>query len=723
MKRRKRSGPSSSASAADFSANSTRSSRRNFAQPPRKHDTAAPTRQASRRPTLLAAGLIALATAAAYHNSFRGPFVYDDLRAIAENPTIRRLWPIGPVLSPPPSGVTVAGRPLLNLSLAMNYALSGLNVWSYHATNLLIHIAAALLLFGIVRRTFLMPALRDRCGKAACWLALASTLIWTVHPLQTESVTYIVQRAESLAGLFCLLTLYGVIRGVWSAGVPPAHEDAGETPALRSRRPWLWYAVAVSACLLGMATKEVMVTAPLIVLLYDRTFLAGSWKEAWRQRWGLYVGLAATWALLAYLVLSAGLIGRRVEVGAPDWLSYARSQPSVILHYLRLAVWPSRLCLHYDWPVAHDLWAILPGAMVLAVLLAAAVWGLWKRTAYGFFAAWFLLTLAPTSSILPLGQLAAEHRMYLPLAAVTTLAIAGAYILWEKLDKGTGLFCRTGPEGASHQRAPSPFSWAAPAGVLALVLLALGSATVRRNLDYQSPLAIWQDTVAKDPTNAFAHANLAAAWDEAGNTAEAIRHFREALRLKPHLAEIHNNLGIVLANLGRLDEAMEHYRQALRLKPGFAQAHRALADALAGLGSSQQAIEHYRQALRLEPGSAETHNNLGIALLRSGQPQQAIAQFDEALRINPSFVEAHNNLGNVLTVVGRPAEAIEHCERALQLQPDHPLAHCNLANAMVAVGRSGEAIEHYRRALRLKPDYAEAKAKLNEVLEEKKLRP
>ena len=174
-------------------------------------------------------------------------------------------------------------RPIVNLSLAVNYACGGTAVWGYHAFNLTAHVFAAWTLFAIVRRTLLSPRLRESFGSAAGPLALVATLIWTVHPLSTNAVTYVIQRTEVLAGLFYLLTLYCVIRG---------HV---------ARRPWTWYVAAVAACLLAVGSKESAVSAPLVVMLYDRIFLAPSWREVFRRRCGLYVGLAATWGLTALL--------------------------------------------------------------------------------------------------------------------------------------------------------------------------------------------------------------------------------------------------------------------------------------------------------------------------------------------------------------------------------------------------------------------------------------
>ena len=663
---------------------------------------------ASWRTIIAAAGVIALAGVVAYCNSFGGTYAYDDQEAIVENLTIRRLWPIWPVLTPPPHGETVSGRPLLNLSLAINYAFGGLNVWDYHATNLLIHIGAALVLFGILRRTFLLPALRDRFGGAAAPLALASTLLWMLHPLQTESVTYIVQRAESLMGFFYLLTLYCVIRGAGAGTVPffalrdaalPA-DAAGEKgdcpPSLRSPYAWPWYAAAVLACLLGMATKEVVVTAPLVVLLYDRTFLAGSFRQALWRRWGLYVGLVATWGRLAYLVCSTGLIARQAELGAPDSWSYARTQPGVILHYLRLSFWPTRLCMSYEWPVANRLGETLPGTIVVGLLLAATVWGLIGRRVWGFLGAWFLLILAPTSSFMPLNQLVHEHRTYLSLAALAVLVVTGGYALWGRLL----------PKSTRPGYGATAVQWTAPAVVLAALLLTLGYITVQRNSVYRTSLAIWQDTVDKCPASPVAHNNLGNALTALARTEEAMQHYRQALRLKADYADAYNNLGKAQDDLGRTEEAIKLYRAALHLRPNKAVPHFNLGHALADLGRTEEAIEHYRQALQLNPEYADAHNNLGNLLARRGETNRAIAHYQEALRLKPDYADAHNNLAAVFAAKGMTREAIEHLQQALQLRPDNADAHNNLAAALAQAGKTEEAIRQYQEAARLKPDLA-----------------
>ena len=264
-----------------------------------------PPRAASRPPrerflTLALAAVILAAGAWAYSNSFGGVFVLDDVRAIVRNPSIRTLWPLSVPLSPP-SESTVAGRPVANLSFALSYAM-GAEPAPFHAGNLFIHLAAALALFGVVRRTLLSPRLRERFEAVAPWMAFAIALLWVVHPLQTAAVTYVVQRVESLMGLLYLLTLYCAIR-------------ASEGPGRR----W-WAAAAVVSCAAGMGTKETMVTAPVMVALWDWLFCEPEKGRPAGIRRGLVGALAASWLLLAFLV-SREFRGPSIDLSPGDGLA------------------------------------------------------------------------------------------------------------------------------------------------------------------------------------------------------------------------------------------------------------------------------------------------------------------------------------------------------------------------------------------------------------------
>ena len=503
----------------------------------------------------LAAGLIVLAGVAVYWNSFAGVFVFDDFTSIIDNPTIRQWWRLDQVFRPPcDKGETVAGRPLLNFSLAVNYAISGTKTWSYHLVNLALHLFNGVLLFDLLRRTLQRPALPWSVRNHALWLAVIIAGLWTVHPLQTESVTYIVERAEAVVALFYLLTLYCVLRSVES-----------------SRSGW-WKTGAVVACVLGMASKEVMVTAPVITLVYDRTFLAGSFGEAWRRRRKLYWAMAATWLLLVGLVLSTGLIFGGAESWIPPRGAYLLTQPKVILQYLRLAAWPYPQHYCYHWPVSKSWQDIWPSLSVVLVCGIAALWAMRRRPMWGFLGMWFFGILAPTSSIVPLRDVIVERRMYLPLIAVlaTTVLVAHA----------------AGLAGVRRGWMSARTSRVVGASLVAVVAVALGMATVARNRIYQSELAIWEDTVRSAPNNARAQNSLGLELAKSGNLSKAIEHCQEAMRLTPDDAEVHTNLANALASVGRLPEAIEHYEEALRLNPDCPGLHANLGNALTSVGTS-----------------------------------------------------------------------------------------------------------------------------------------
>ncbi len=607
----------------------------------------APSSSASRPPPgrrwrpRLAAGLLAGAVLLTYANTLTVPLLLDDQSAIAENPTLTDLTNLGAVLAP--ARTTTSGRPLLNLSFALNYAWSGPAVAGYHAVNLAIHVGAALLLLGVVRRTLRSPGCVGRYGAVARPLGVFVALLWAVHPLLTGAVTYLSQRAESLMGLCYLLTLYGFIRSV------------------DSPRPARWAAMSAAGCWLGMMTKEVMLTAPVLVLLYDRAFWAPSLRAAWSRRRWYYVALALSWALLAYLMVSSRLGERDVGLRAgPDWVHYALTEFKGVVWYARLALWPDPLVFDYGPEILVREFAPVAGyALGVLAALAGTGWLWWRgRTGLGFVAAAYFLLLAPTSSFLPImGQPLAESRMYLPLAAIIVLGVLG---LQAALPRAVWLVL----------------------GALAMGLCLL---SVRRNQDYRSALVLWEDTIRKQPENSRGRYNLA----------------NELVKLP-----------------GRSAEAIAHYEAALRLQPDLVSAHTQVARLLALLPERlPDAVAHYEQAVALEPDTAEWHFHLANLLARlPGRLPEAFTQYEAALRLQPDFVAAHYNYANKLAnVPGRLPAALGHYEAVLRLDPNLPEAHKNFALALANLGRFDEAVRQLEAALALRPDYREAQELLGPV--------
>ena len=598
----------------------------------------------------------------AYSNSFGGVFLFDDIPHIVNNARIQRLTPIDTWLH--------TRRPIVNLSLALNYHEGKLAPWGYHLVNLAVHVLAGLVLFGIVRRTIVLlrgPA--DASIRSATWLAAAAALLWVVHPIQSQSVTYIVQRGESMMGLFYLLTLYCVIRGSQSA-------EATHRAASR-----LWYVAAVVCCGLGMGSKAVMVTAPLVVFLYDWVFLGRGVADMVRRRRWLYGGLAATWLVLWWVGIGGVLkpeatgpatVGFAVK-GVTPW-QYAISQPGVMLHYLRLCVWPAGQCLDYDWPKVESAGqAVLP-AMVVLVMLAATGWALWRKTWVGFLGAWFFVILLPTSSFIPIRDLAFEHRMYLPLAAVVLLAVVCGHEVIARL-------CRARPTLAVWR------PWISTPVVILLVLV-LGLATVRRNRVYHSRKAMWRDVISIAPHNARARLGLGLILYEEGNLSGALEQYRRAVQLKPRYAQARTNLGLVLGKLGRTEEAVAQLQSAIEIKPMLMKAYRNLADIYVRRGELDRGIRLYRQALGINPSWSLGHTRLGVILAMQDKRSEARAEFSEAIRTDPLSAEPRYCLGVALQQAGQPVKAIKQFRAVLQIEPGHVDAKRRLESLIAQQARS-----------------------------------
>lgn len=613
--------------------------------------------------------ILSLAALAGYWNTFTAPFIFDDIPAIAENKTIRDLSRPGELLVPGAlRGSGVAGRPVVNLSLALNRAISGDAVWSYHAFNLLVHICAGLALFGWVRRTLRLLPRSPALTRGSTELAFAVALLWLIHPLQTESVTCVIQRTESLCGLFFLLTFYTFVRAV---------DDANPR----------WLLVTVACCLAGSATKELMAVAPVLLVLFDRTFIGGSFGSRARGHWHLRFA-AVSWLVVTFLLWRSDVRGGTVGFGrGMEWWHYALTQLDAVTMYLKLAVWPHPLVLDYGTGVVREFAAVWPQALLLAALVALTGWALGRRPALGFVGAWFFVILAPSSSVIPLiTQTMAEHRMYLPLAAVIVLGVIG----WQRV-AGRGFW----------------------PGIAAAALAMLGL-TVARNHDYRSTEAIWRDNLAKRPDSLRAHLTLGQLADAAGRNAEAVTHGEAALRAYPQDGDVRFNLAFSLEKAGRLDEAAARYREAVQLQPSFLPPHIKLGALALRLGRLDEAIAEFEAVTRLKPDSAEDEFNLAQAYATAGRYAEAIDHYQESARIVPDRAETHRRLGNAWIKQRGYAEAERAYRAALQLEPQDFESQVNLAGVLRAQGRLAEAIPCYEAALRIKfdPRVAEALAQL-----------
>ena len=648
------------------------------------------------------AAILVVAAAAAYWNSMQGVFVYDSVDSIRDNPHIRKLWPPSDAISLPlwDKGHTVSGRPVVSFSLALNHALLGPAPWGYHLVNLFIHIGAGLLLFGIVRRTCLLEPFRPRWGRAAPWLAAAVALTWLVHPLTTAAVTYVVQRAESLMGLCYLLTLYCCVRGFTGGGKG-------------------WYVAAVVACALGMGAKEVMFTAPVVVLVYDLVFVSRSFVAPFRRRWGLYLGLAATWVISVGL-FAATLGDRAGELQALSPVGYAQTQAGVIVHYLRLSFWPYPLVMDYNWPAAETAAQIVLPGLVVVGLLGLTAWGIARRRWFGFVGAWFFLILAPASSIVPIPQNCYEHRMYLSLAGVVALVVILCAVVLRRLAR-------------KWLTAAAP----ALAAVLALAVAGtLGYVTHQRNSDYHTSHALWAQNVEHRPESFMAQNGLGLVLFDNRQFEQAEQRFREAIRraeaVKYEFTTGHVNLANALMELGRFEEAETALGRAMAAVKEIGPRHR---DAISTYNTAaallirknnwRGARTYFEKSLAVDPDRPTTLSGLGVTLAYLDKFDEAVRCCERALEIRRGLGitrkahESFDALGRVLSLRGRPGDldrARTLYEKAVALEPRSDGGFNNLGKALFGLKRIDEAAAQFRTAIRINPRNYHAHHNLGQVL-------
>jgi tetratricopeptide (TPR) repeat protein len=632
----------------------------------------------TRRSPALYACLIALAAIASYGNSLSNPFVFDDRYAIVENASLRS--PAQAMAQP--RNTPLAARPLVALTFALNYQLGGLEVGGYHAANIAIHLCTALLLFGVVRRTLLTPRLRTEYGGRDRELAFAIALVWVVHPLGSEAVDYLTQRTESLMAVMCLLTLYAGVRSLDEGG-------------------WgRWHSTAVVACALGMASKESMVVAPLLVVLYDRTFAFDGVGEALRKRWHLYTGLALTWLVLAFLNLSGPRSGSAGFATGVDPLTYLMNQAVMITRYLRLTLWPTSLVINYGTPAPLTIDQVLPQAALVAALLILLVIALVRWPMAGHLGAWIALTLAPTSSVIPIAtEVGAERRMYLPLMAAVAAAVLAVHRI------------------ASRRVAPR-----VQAAALVGVAVALGVTTCARNREYASALTLAQTTLARWPTPA-AHGLVGTELATLGRDDEALPELRLGAPADPR-ARYH--LVTTLFNRKEYEAAVRELETLARehpLREEVPLARRVIGQIYAVQRRWPDAVAQFRLVLSMVPSDQTTKRLLiqalmdqGIALGRAGQPPEAIASLREAVELDPSNATARQNLATALLDSGDPAGAIDEARRAVATGGANAAAYDLIGRALALQGRYDEAVEHLQRALALSPGDADFQDDLRQVL-------
>jgi len=619
-----------------------------------------------------------------YGNTVLNSFHFDDIPSILEKPWIRGWDKI------PQFIFSIFQRPLVILSFNLNYAISEFEVWSYHVFNICFHIIASLLVFKFVQQ--IMFFLKDISAKQYphlfSWPYVAA-LVFALHPLSTQSVTYISSRSSVLATIFYLSGLILFFKGF---GERKVNKNPGH----------IYFFGFTFFLVLGGLTKEIIVTLPAALFLFHYYFIS-------RESPGKWISENLKWVLLLLIPLLAGvgykqflgggfLAASSAKLPSSTWLL---TQTSVVpFEYFRKFIFPFNLNLDINFPILSN-WLNLKnwlGIFSLGLLITLWIristrieikgpWEIEKRCA-GFSLAWIFLTLLPTSSFIPLLDAVMEHRTYLPLVGFALLAtsiFSWAYRTVTNLNSNT-----------------LPISLLQTGMLLILVLFSM--IVIDRNKIWKDELTLWADARNKSPGLVRPYNNLGEANDKLGNFDQAIEEFKEALKINPNYFFGLNNLGNVYGKQGKYEEAINNFQKALDQKSDYSPAHYNIARAYHLVGKKQEAAESYRKAIRFNPYFEQAFYNLAYLSMELSVFDEAIENFNKFIKMQPNHSRAHFGLGNALMMKGQLDLAMLEYRLSGKLDPTFALPYMNMANIQMQTKNIPAAIESYQKALKINPD-------------------
>lgn len=650
--------------------------------------------------------LIAVLCFLVYSNTFNVPFVFDDIELyVVENPAIKDLqnfinfsW-----LDSAPIAQTwkdqFRNRIIGHFTFALNYKIHGYNVTGYHIVNFIIHISNALLFYWLIRMTFKTPFFRSSVTtnpvssvlQSDKLIALICALLFAVHPIQTQAVTYISQRLASLAALFFLLSLILYIKSRLS-----------DSTSYR----YIFYAVALISAVLAMKTKEISFTLPVVIALYEFMFFRNSIKK----RILYLIPFILTMVLiplnliktdsgaLKEMARNIGVISEEITIISPG--DYLLTQFRVIVTYIRLLFLPVNQNLDYDYPIYSSFFT---PQVFLSFLFLLTIFGIgaylfhrsrithsgsryMRLISFGIF--YFFITLSVESSIIPIRDVIFEHRVYLPSAGFFLAVITAVILIKNRINNRI-----------------------ADRTIIIILFLAVTVFAVTaytRNNVWQSEITLWEDVVKKSPLKARPHNNLGIKYSNQGRLDDAIKEYLTALKLRPNYVDAHNNLGIDYYKQGRYEEAYQEFLRAVKINPNYVKARNNLALFYLKHGRVDDAINEYLIVTKLKPDDSEAHNTLGILYKRSNRFDEAIKEYLAAIKIKPDYAEVHNNLGFIYEKQGRIDDAINEYLIAVKLNPGLEEAHYSLGLCYFKKKQFDKAVAAFDAALKINPKFIEA---------------
>ena len=630
-----------------------------------------------------------------YSNTFHASFHFDDNSSIVNNPGMLNAFDFGFLWK------SYGLRILTYFTLALNYHFGKLDVFGYHCVNISIHILTSIAVFLFLYITTQTPWMRRKpLSLPAFWMAFGGGMLFLSHPLQTQAVTYIVQRAASLATLLYVSTMVCYIR--W-----------------RLSKNLLFYGLAFLSGCLAMLSKEISATLPFALLLYEFCFFDREERKSSRVVLWIFP-FFLLWLIFMTKFNVFHVPENVINVFPADSQNISRgtyllTQFRVITTYVRLLFFPIHQTLDYYFPLSRTLAdpATFLSALFLAGILFLAI-ALFKRfRLLSFGILWFFLTLSVESSIIPIRDVIFEHRLYLPMVGFC-FVLSSMLCWWGKDVKTWGI-------------------------ILIVLVTALSFLTFRRNAVWQTDLTLWGDVIRKEPKSGIGYANvglayqkqdryaeaipyhlkamelsgltaltvnsLALAYRGAGQYDKAIEMFKKGISLCPgKCTDLYNNLGAVLDHIGRDDEAIGNYLHVIKTDPQFPNAYFNLGLIYARKGEFEKTKEQVRvlESLRQFKYAAMIINAAGSAYFEKKQYEKALEAFQKAIKIDPEGApEYYNNLGSVLSALGRLDESIPNFLRAIRMAPSYPNPYFNLGVDYVSKGELGKAKEQLQILERL----------------------
>ncbi|MCX5718020.1 MAG: tetratricopeptide repeat protein [Nitrospirae bacterium] len=563
-----------------------------------------------------------------YSNVLRDPFVFDDHSSIKENDSIRSFAESFKNIS--------SNRYLVLLSFAVNYAAGGLKPFGYHLINNLIHVINALLVYYLVILTFRTPYFTSRLTSHASrhfFIAFSAAFIFVSHPIQTQAVTYIAQRATSMATMFYLLSLIMYIKfRLQVSGNMEQNKTLNLKSKPRNLKSVFWYLGSVICAIFAMKTKEIAFTLPLVIALYEFSFFNNTLNAECRtpnlRRFLFLLPILLTLLIIPFSMVNfkapVEAITQDINIQSRETVNIARTdylltQFRVIVTYLRLLIMPVNQSLDYSYSVYHsffDLQVFLSFLFLLSIFgLAAYLFYKSRRThyalrltAFGIF--WFFITLSVESSFIPIRDVIVEHRLYLPSIGFFIAAVLSVDYLFSNMRLKTAL--------------------------MAAIVLALSVGAYNRNTIWEDPQTLWEDVIAKAPNNARAYNNLGVELKNKGEFEKAIEQFEKSLKADKNYTSVYFNLGDVQCRLGNYEDAVVYLKKALTLKLNQ-QLHLDVLNKLgrtySATGQNENAIDAFKEAIKVYPLAVAPYNNLGVQYIKTGRFDLAIKTLEEALKI------------------------------------------------------------------------------------------